>query len=247
MISYAFLNANIIGTLFGGDISFFDRTCTVHNYYILNDPQLHAHEPITKLCIPKNDEIRTCNSNESSSFESSQPKADAPFEIYTTLHFADRDIRNFRVLHVTTELPLFVIDSGSIEIELSPQPEFLVSRQGKGCRIDCHRRWKLNKIFEYEIPTEYPPENPTRLPNSILKSQLWWGKDKSLSLYRLPRNRVLKVSGQDVVFSSGVFESIYCVIIRGHQGCRIFVKKMALIGCPSHELSEVNENAKSNR
>lgn len=253
MINFALLNVNIQGAHFSWnvrfrDLSLFERnTCTVYNYYILNDSQLDANESQTKLCIPDNDEAQTSNSNQSSSLESSQPMADAPFEICTTLSFADRDIRNFRVLHITTELPLFVIDSGSTEIELSPQPEFLVSRQGKGCRIDCHRQWKHNKTFEYEIPTEYPPENLNRLPNSTLKTQLWWGKDKSLSLYRLPRNRVLKVAGQDVIFSSGVFESIYCVIIRGHQGRRIFVKKMALIGCPSHELSEVNENAKSNR
>ena len=249
MITNALLNAQIDGSIFSGNVRLFDRTLTVNNYNttyaFLVIPGSHIksleskEQDETDEHLPEqSDETpqithQTASSNWSTDTDPNAPSRAAPFSIVTMLRFADPAICQFEKIDIG-DIPLFVIKRNATRIELSPQPEFMVFRRNKQCNLMPFKSWELKtRRFSHQMPTEFPLGKATSMPNAVLKSQLWWGRDRSVSLYKLPRNKRLVITGQMVMFLSTVFDSIYCVLIRKHERRDVFVRKVALIALPS--------------
>ena len=249
MITNALINAQIDGSIFSGNVRLFERTQTVNNFHTSytflvipgshinsletenmneNDENVPEHNDIAPLIIHQ-----PATSERNAETTSDAPSRSAPFSIMTTLQFTDSAISAFEKLDIGG-IPLFVITRKSTRIQLPPQPEFLVIRQKGQCLLPRFQSWEpANHQSSHPMPTEFPLGKTTNLPNSVPKSQLWWGRDRNVSLYRLPKNKRLVIAGQEVIFSSMVFDNIYCTIIRKHERRNVFVRQLALIALPS--------------
>ena len=253
MLNAGLLNVPISGSIFQGDPSLFKTNIIVNNYFTnlalhfpteyqlvdskTKNPPVEANppnlSPVPKK-LTKPDEPNRLQAT-SSNDDATQPPT-APFLIETTLVFADPTVLEFQRLALPS-FPLFVMPKETMMLKLDPQPAFSVTNTAKGVTLLVDRQWHVKSPRQRFPPLrEYPNRERTSIPKMRVRSQMWWGENLSVTLYRAPLDEIIIIADQKYIFSSTILSGLYVLIMRKLNGRdSSFVRQLALVGLPRGE------------
>ncbi len=254
MITAALLNAPIEGSIFGSNTKLLDWSRTTHHhhrtsYNVLVIPGFHIAprqpEDIERLKPTEDASADRASSSPNQNLEdapaapSAAPPLEAPpFTIKTTLSFDDPAISKYDIVDLGG-FPVFVLTDCRAELALPPQPPIQLTRTGNLCDLAEDAPWqRIGRKRAYRIPQAYPNDQLMAINRMRLRSQLWFGRSRTASLYQIPTDTRFTIAGQNAIFSSNTFSGLFCVIVRKHEPKAVYVRRIALICLPHQRQSE---------
>lgn len=247
MITAALLSAPIEGSIFGPNTTLLDRSRTIHHhhtsYNVLLVPGFHIAArqpedtdrpgPVEAALADGPSSSPNQKTGESSDKAAAAPPPKAPpFTIRTTLSFDDPDISKYDVVDLGG-LPLFVLNRTRTRLSLPPQPPIHVARTENTCNLVDDPPWQaVGRKRNYRTPQAYPEGQAMTIDGAKLRSQLWFDRNRTASLYGIPTDTRFTIAGQNMIFSSNTFCNLYLLIVRKHEMSSVYIRRIALLCLP---------------
>lgn len=248
MLNFGLLNLPISGSIFGDNSTLFSSKKSIANYHINVELHIDGYNRLatteqqstavnresSRLRQPQHTQSRLRET--ALDTDSPQPTADkglaAPCVLDTTLVFSDTNIKKFERLDIC-RIPLFVLLKGFKTVKINSQPQFTIIREGRSARLVTEEPWRARETpVRFGALPQFPNGMHTKVPKRRMTSQLWWGLDRSVTLYRSPPDECVTLAGQKFVFSRSVFDNLYLAIIRKTQNDRAFIRAGAMFLLP---------------